>query len=99
MREPFCRRLVPKPHWRQVPLEVERGPTSRWLDAGCSCNPCEEGHCLPTAVRAIKREAPPFRPAGVEEQCEDYALQMWLRDDFCVPPYQYREVNYVCDPR
>jgi hypothetical protein len=78
-------------------IEADAGDPKRWLSAGASFEGADSCNKLPTAERSIPRNAPPFRPAGVEP-CEDDALARWIEDDFCVAPYQYRKANCIVDP-
>ena len=58
-------------------------PDSVW-PGGC------QGAVLPTCMKAIKRSAPPTKPAGLE-RCDSNSIARWKADDYRYPPYQYSE--------
>ena len=65
-----------------TPLEDEQ-----WIETGW--RRCDPSNKLPTFMKAIRRRAPPAKPAGLS-RCEPQALDRWRSDDFRFPPYQYR---------
>ena len=71
----------------RVKMMAERVPDSAWVDPGW--RRCDPSSHLPTFMKAIKRNQPPPRPAGIS-RCEPVALERWESDGFRFPPYQYR---------
>ena len=72
-------------------------PAAAFLEEGCSCQKLESGGRRPTAVRAIPRAKPPFRPAGVNT-CDDATIRRWERNQFSFPLHQYKEAHLVREP-
>ena len=74
--------------WKIVHAEAEYPKLENWIEPGWKWPGGVDGHLLPTAMKAIKRSSPPWRPAGVE-RCDDPTLGRWQADDYRYPPYQY----------
>ena len=64
-------------------------PLESWIEPGCRWPGGEEGYFLPTAMKAIPRERPPVRPAGIDK-CSWETLQRYHEDQSRYPPYQYQ---------
>ena len=67
--------------WKIVHAEAEYPKLENWIEPGCKWPGGVDGHLLPTAMKAIKRSSPPWRPAGVE-RCDDPTLGRWQADDY-----------------
>lgn len=74
--------------WKVVHAEASYPPTSAWLEPGCTWPGGESNAVIPTCMKAIKRNAPPYKPAGVD-RCDGPTLSRWAADEFRYPPYQY----------
>ena len=73
--------------YTRVHMAAEPVPDAAWVDPGWRrCCPEEK---LPTFMKAISRQRPPPKPAGIS-RCEPEALQRWASDAYRFPPYQYR---------
>ena len=59
-----------------------------WVEDNSEWPGGKDGHVLPTCMKAIKRERPPIRPAGIN-RCNSAALARYHADDFRYPPYHY----------
>ena len=59
-----------------------------WLAEGTVWPGGEEGYVLPTCMKAIVRQLPPPRPAGLGRASWD-TQQRWMADQYRYPPYQY----------
>ena len=82
--------------WLPIKLAIEIGPTCSWLQLGASHPLPSQGHCLSTECG--QSNALLHRDTRWVEQCDDGALQRWVDDDFCCPPYQKNPQNYVTSP-
>ena len=82
--------LVQERRWRRLVAEVDYPPLSDWLEPGYSWPGGQQGAIFPTAMKAIRRERPPPRPAGLQ-RCSESTLGRWEADEFRYPPYQYSE--------
>ena len=76
----------------RVHMQAEGIADEQWLRAGW--RRCSRDQPLATFMKAIKRERPPPRPAGVD-RCDDATIARWQSDAFKFPPYQYRHYNLV----
>lgn len=73
--------------YTRVHMAAEPVPDAAWVDPGWRrCCPEEK---LPTFMKAISRQRPPPKPAGIS-RCEPEALQRWASDAYRFPPYQYQ---------
>ena len=77
-------------HWRRVYAYCEYPELYQWLQAGIIWEGGEQGHVLPTCMKAIPRSRPPPRPAGIQK-CSQSTLLRYEADKFRYPPYQYGE--------
>ena len=82
--------LQEKDRWIEVSLPHAYPAVEQWLEEGAWWPGGEEGHVLPTAMKAIKRARPPPKPAGLERVSFD-SVQRWEADQYRFPPYQYSE--------
>ena len=76
--------------WRRVYAEAPFPPTNDWVEPGVEWPGASQGTILPTAMKAIVRQRPPFQPAGIEK-CDQDTLGRYEADSFRYPPYQYAE--------
>ena len=76
--------------WTAVTAQATYPEHEQWIDEGAWWPGGEHGHILPTAMKAIKREQPPTKPAGIN-RCDRDTLQRWSGDNFRFPPYHYQE--------
>eukprot|EP00438_Fugacium_kawagutii_P028950 Skav223615 [mRNA] locus=scaffold1522:89108:92881:- [translate_table: standard] len=53
---------------------------------------------LPTFTTSRPSERPPYKPAGIH-QCSAEELDMWERDKFRYPPYQYQRKNCLINKK
>ena len=79
--------------WNEVHAPAPYPETQCWLEPGTIWHGETEGACFPTCMKAIVREHPPPRPAGIEK-CDKATLQRWRADQYRYPPYQYKD-SYV----
>ena len=76
--------------WRRVHAEAPFPPTESWIEPGVDWPGASQGIILPTAMKAIVRQRPPLRPAGIEK-CDHDTLGRYEADSFRYPPYQYAD--------
>lgn len=81
--------ITQKTHWREITASAPYPELDQWVEPGVNWPGYEWGSTLPTAMKAIKRSKPPFRPAGIEK-CDQDTLERYSADDFRYPPYQYQ---------
>jgi site-specific DNA-cytosine methylase len=81
--------ITQKSHWREITASAPYPELDQWVEPGVNWPGYEWGSTLPTAMKAIKRSKPPFRPAGIEK-CDQDTLERYSADDFRYPPYQYQ---------
>ena len=75
----------------------ENWPSSdAWLDEACWQNDPEV--IYPTCMKAIRRNIPPPRPAGLD-RCDEWCQRRWQEDWYKVPPYQYKDQYLIGDPK
>eukprot|EP00435_Cladocopium_sp_Y103_P055228 s1339_g18.t1 len=75
--------------WRKVIAQVDYPEGKSWIEPGCSWPGGEEGYVLPTAMKAIVRQRPPLKPAGIQK-CSWETLQRYEADQYRYAPYQYQ---------
>jgi hypothetical protein len=51
----------------------------------------------PTFTRAIPKQEPGFKPAGIDK-CDEETLQRWADDHYKFPPYTYQLKHCIRDP-
>ena len=79
--------------FHKVKLRSRRKPPiSHWMPKGWSLTSATPR--FPTFVRAIRREKPPYRPAGIET-CDEATLNRWKAAKYIYPPYQFTIHNLV----
>lgn len=61
---------------------------SQWIRPGWSWE-AQSGVAFPTFMKAIKRNSPPVKPAGLE-RTDWETRERWRGDQYRYPPYQYR---------
>ena len=66
----------------------------QWMEPGWSRT---SDVCFPTFMKAIKRRAPPPKPAGLA-RCDERCLSRWESDSFRYPPYQYKHEYLLSHP-
>ena len=80
--------IVPNRRCLKVKLRSRRKPPiSHWKPKGWQIT--TQSPMFPTFVRAIKRDNPPYRPAGIES-CDDETLRRWKEAKYIYPPYQFK---------
>ena len=77
-------------NWIKVSASAPYPALEDWLEPGVWWPGGENGTALPTAMKAIVREDPPWKPAGLQ-RCDAETLARWEGDNYRYPPYQYRE--------
>ena len=77
-------------HWDEVHAIAAYPDLEQWLTEGTQWPGFHAGFVLPTAMKAIRRQAPPPDPAGLD-RCNDDAIARWQSDSFRFPPYHYQE--------
>ena len=81
-------RIIPRKHWKEVQAFADYPDTSQWITPGYFWEGEHKGAIFPTCMKAIPRERPPPRPAGLEK-CDSLTKARWTEDNFRYPPYQY----------
>ncbi len=86
-------------HGASTPRCISRGPGRQPVDGrGPGGAPARgEQSLLPTFVRAVPRERPSARTAGLAD-CDPSASRCWEADAFRFPPYQYTFENCLARP-
>ena len=74
--------------WTEVVAEADYPETSQWLTPGAAWPGESEGAVFPTAMKAIVRQRPPPRPAGLS-RCGPDTIGRWQADQYRFPPYHY----------
>jgi hypothetical protein len=77
-----------KRYWTEVRAEADYPNTEQWLEPEHEWAGEKVGATFPTCMKAIVRQQPPPRPAGLEK-CNSLTIQRWTEDSFRYPPYQY----------
>ncbi len=90
--------VVDEGEWWRVYAESPYPTMEQWIEPGYSWPGGHEGAILPTAMKAIKRERPPYKPAGIE-RCSQSTLERYAADQFRFPPYQYSEQFIFYSPQ
>ena len=80
--------VVEEDRWYRVKTPHQYPFLEQWIEEGWVWEGLTSGVVLPTAMKAIKRKAPPLQPAGLNRVGADAVLR-WRADDFRYPPYQY----------
>ena len=75
-------------HWRTVHAPANYPCQEDWITPGSTWPGGCDGEALPTAMKAIPRNAPPWRPAGIS-RCDEDTIARWEADQHRYPPYQY----------
>ena len=81
-------RVTQHAYWRRVHAEAAFPSFEQWVEPGWHWPGGEEGTLLPTCMKAISRDKPPPKPAGIR-RCSEATLARWRADSFRYPPYQY----------
>ena len=76
--------------WYDVTMHHEYPVEEQWIEEGAIWPGGQEGEVLPTAMKSIRRQQPPWRPAGIDRVGDD-AKMRWEADEFRYPPYQYAD--------
>ena len=77
-----------KRYWTEVVAMADYPNTEQWLEPEHEWAGERVGATFPTCMKAIVRQHPPPRPAGIEK-CDNLTIQRWTEDSFRYPPYQY----------
>ena len=77
-----------KSYWREVFAQADYPTTSSWIEDGHVWEGEQFGAIFPTCLKAIPRQRPPPRPAGIKK-CDEACLARWKNDSYRYPPYQY----------
>ena len=80
--------IVEHRYWNEVKATAPYPPTEVWIEPGHTWEGERDGAIFPTCMKAIPRERPPPRPAGIS-RCSKACLLRWEGDNFRYPPYQY----------
>ena len=75
-------------HWCWVTAANVYPRMTDWMEEEVQWPGGEMGEVLPTALRAIIRNKPPPRPAGIH-RCNQDVLARWESESFKFPPYHY----------
>ena len=67
---------------------------SQWLDEDSS--QIETDVIYPTCMKAIARDQPPWKPAGLD-RTDSWAQARWQEDSYRHPPYQYKQQYLIYD--
>ena len=88
--------LKPCDGYTEIQVQGTWPSSSQWLSEGCwQIGPTV---VYPTCMKAIKRTAPPPRPAGID-RTDAEARERWVEDNFRYPPYQYKEQYLIGDEK
>ena len=82
--------VQPGAYFKEVTAQAEYPTTEQWLTPGYSWHGEKSGTVFPTCMKAIVRDFPPPRPAGLEK-CDAECRGRWRADSYRYPPYQYQE--------
>jgi site-specific DNA-cytosine methylase len=82
--------VVPGSYFKEVIAEAEYPLTQQWLTPGFTWEGEAQGTVFPTCMKAICRQSPPPRPAGLEK-CDSACQARWRDDSYRYPPYQYQD--------
>lgn len=82
--------VVDEGEWWRVYAEAPYPQMEQWIEEGYSWPGGRDGAILPTAMKAIKRARPPYKPAGID-RCSWNTLDRYAADEFRFPPYQYSD--------
>ena len=85
-------------YWKEVMAVAPYPKVKCWLTPGTTWMGEAEGACFPTCMKAIVRDRPPPRPAGIEK-CDQDTLERWRVDQYRYPPYQYKFPNLIMGER
>lgn len=79
-----------KSYWREVFAQADYPATSSWIEDGHIWEGEQFGAIFPTCLKAIPRQRPPPRPAGIKK-CDEACLARWKNDSYSYRylPYQY----------
>lgn len=75
--------------WKRVWAEAPYPDKTQWIEPGVEWPGGEQGYVLPTAMKCIVRNKPPYKPAGIHK-CSQDALKRYEADQYRYPPYQYQ---------
>ena len=77
-------------HWTTITALAPYPALEDWIEEGVYWPGYDEGEILPTAMKAIIRNKPPAKPAGIS-RCTEGAIARWKSECFKFPPYHYQE--------
>lgn len=86
-------RVVRKEGFWEIIAEAPYPLLHQWIREDSEWPGHEQGHVLPTCMKAIRRSRPPPLPAGLD-RTPSAAQRRWAADNFKYPPYQYKD-QYV----
>ena len=87
--------ITEKPGYKEVWVAGEWPAPAQWLTPGWE--QAAPGVIYPTFMKAIRRERPPPRPAGIERTDAGTRCR-WESEAFRFPPYQYKSQYVVYNP-
>ena len=77
-------------YWRRIHAHASYPTGDQWIDHGWEWAGAWEGAVLPTCMKAIPRNQPPPKPAGLS-RCSEDTIARWRSHAFRFPPYQYND--------
>ena len=86
--------LEAKAGYHEMKVDGQWPPVEDWIDPGGE--PFYENVVYPCCMKAIKRDRPPPKPAGIS-RCDAATLERWRQDEYKFPPYQYKEGYLIWD--
>ena len=75
-------------HWTWVTAPNPYPPLETWIEEDTEWPGGSAGEILPTAMKAIVRQRPPPRPAGLH-RCDEATKSRWAAEAYKFPPYHY----------
>ena len=82
--------ITPKDYYKEVFAPTPYPEVQQWLTAGYHWEGMDSQTVFPTCMKAIARERPPPRPAGIQK-CDSQTIARWKDDNYRYPPYHYQQ--------
>ena len=82
--------FVEERRWTSIEAKAPFPSVSQWLTPGFSWPGEKVAQCFPTCMRAVWKDSPPSKPAGIHRADHD-CRSRWAAAGFVYPPYQFRE--------
>ena len=82
--------FVPDRRWTTISAPCPYPEVGQWLTPGYSWPGQFQAGAFPTCMRAVWKENPPFKPAGLHRADQDCQAR-WALSGYIYPPYQFRE--------